>query len=267
MRKVYQELYKPVQDFIETHPLIREKYDLKFVVQIKQQGFADRFFSMVSHSARGTFHGAIEGKQKLKNMIDACNFNNMRRTLRFADEIIQCLNKVMRDDREVGGQVKNQLRKGCSPEDLYDFVFFLDYLKAEYRLQLGDRGLELLSPGERGILLLIFHLLIDKDDHPLIIDQPEENLDNESIYKLLVPCVREAKHRRQLFLVTHSPNLAVVCDAEQIIRASIDKQHGNRVEYKLGSVENPDINPMIVDILEGTPPAFQNRRSKYHSID
>ncbi len=110
---------------------------------------------------------------------------------------------------------------------------------------------------------MIFYLLIDKQDIPLIIDQPEENLDNETIYKVLVPCIKAAKERRQVILVTHNPNLAVVCDAEQVICSSIDKKNDFRVSYNTGSIENPDINKKILDILEGTRPAFDNRDSKY----
>ena len=50
-----------------------------------------------------------------------------------------------------------------------------------------------MSPGERGTLLLVFYLLLDKDDIPLVIDQPEENLDNQTVYELLVPCMKEAR--------------------------------------------------------------------------
>lgn len=105
--------------------------------------------------------------------------------------------------------------------------------------------------------------MVDKDDIPLIIDQPEENLDNQTVYELLVPCIKEAKERRQVFIVTHNPNLAVVCDAEQIICASLDKKNKQRVQYLTGAIENPEINKKIVDILEGTRPAFDNRESKY----
>lgn len=84
-----------------------------------------------------------------------------------------------------------------------------------------------LSPGERGLLLLIFYLLVDKEDMPIIIDQPEENLDNQTIFKVLVKCIKAAKERRQVIMVTHNPNLAVVCDAEQIIHASHNKLEGS----------------------------------------
>ena len=124
-----------------------------------------------------------------------------------------------------------------------------------------------ISSVPRAISRIFLWQRVDKSDRPLIIDQPDENLDSESVYKLLVPCIKEAKKRRQLIVVTHSPNVAVVCDAEQIIHATIDKQKGNRVEYKTGSIENPDINPVLVDVLEGTPPAFMNRQSKYYTLE
>jgi len=66
-----------------------------------------------------------------------------------------------------------------------------------------------------------------------------------------------------MIIVTHNPNLAVVCDAEQIVCASLDKAANYRMEYLSGSIENPTINKAIVDILEGTRPAFNNRDSKY----
>jgi ABC-type cobalamin/Fe3+-siderophores transport system ATPase subunit len=128
---------------------------------------------------------------------------------------------------------------------------------------MGEKELHQLSPGERGTLLLIFYLLLDKSDIPLVIDQPEENLDNQTVYEVLVPCVKEAKQQRQIIMVTHNPNLAVVCDAEQIICANLDKKNNYLMEYTSGAIEYPVINQAVVDILEGTMPAFDNRDSKY----
>lgn len=129
---------------------------------------------------------------------------------------------------------------------------------------MGTKDVGQLSPGEKGALLLVFYLLVDKGDIPLLIDQPEGNLDNETIVDLLVPCIKEAKKRRQIIIVTHNPNLAVVCDADQVIWASLDKARDYRVKYDCGALENPVINKKVVDILEGTQPAFDNRDSKYH---
>ena len=106
---------------------------------------------------------------------------------------------------------------------------------------------------------------MDKDDIPIVIDQPEENLDNQTIYRVLVTCVKRAKERRQVIMVTHNPNLAVVCDAEQIVYASCDKA-GSRFDYEAGAIESPTIKNRVVQILEGTEPAFKNRQSKYRLL-
>jgi len=88
-------------------------------------------------------------------------------------------------------------------------------------------------------------------------------LDNETVYTTLVPCVKEARNKRQVLLVTHNPNLAVVCDADQIIHASIDKSKGNHIKYTTGAIEEKKINSLLVDVLEGTRPAFDSREAKY----
>ncbi|MFT6510807.1 MAG: putative ATPase [Parvibaculaceae bacterium] len=89
-------------------------------------------------------------------------------------------------------------------------------------------------------------------------------MDNETVVDLLVPVLTEAKKRRQIIMVTHNPNLAVVCDAEQIIYAKFSRGDDSTISYSAGSIENPKINSHIVDVLEGTMPAFRNRSSKYN---
>ena len=159
--------------------------------------------------------------------------------------------------------IETQLKKGHTKLELYNFIYCLDYIKPLFQLKLSDKILSALSPGERGALLLLFYLFIDMDDKPLIIDQPEENLDNESVYDYLVTFIKKAKTKRQIIIVTHNPNLAVVCDADQIIKMDIDKKNKNTVSFVSGAIENPQINKSIIDILEGTYPAFHNRGSKY----
>ena len=97
----------------------------------------------------------------------------------------------------------------------------------------------------------------------MVIDQPEDNLDNDSIFAVLAKCIREAKKNRQVILVTHNPNLAVGADAEQIIYVKLEKALNYKFSYETGSIENPEINQRIVDVLEGSQPAFVKRRLKY----
>jgi len=128
---------------------------------------------------------------------------------------------------------------------------------------MGGRVLGELSPGEKGALLLVFYLLVDRSDCPLLIDQPEENLDNQSVFKVLVPFIKEARRRRQVILVTHNPNIAVVAGAEQVVFCSMDKKDGHRLSYATGALESLGMNRHVLDVLEGTRPAFASRGDTY----
>ena len=90
-------------------------------------------------------------------------------------------------------------------------------------------------------------------------------MDNQSVFSKLVPCICKAKQQRQVIIVTHNPNIAVACDAEQIIYCHMDKEKC-AIQYESGSIENPKIRSHVIDVLEGTMPAFDLRRLKYSSI-
>jgi hypothetical protein len=67
-----------------------------------------------------------------------------------------------------------------------------------------------------------------------------------------------------IIIVTHNPNLSVVSDAEQVIYVGIDKEHGNKFSFVSGSIEDLEINQKIVNVLEGTMPAFTTRKKKFY---
>jgi ABC-type lipoprotein export system ATPase subunit len=262
LAQTYRDLYAPVNQSIESRPLAKEKFHLNFEVGVVDTGFENSLFEFVSQGVTGTFCGVEEGHKRLKEILARQDLNTEEGIEAFLTEIMDAFEK----DKRPGGEavrISSQMRKGKTVLALYDYIFSLDYLKPRYALRMGDKELNQLSPGERGTLLLVFYLLVDKDDIPLVIDQPEENLDNQTVYDLLVPCVKEAKRRRQIFIVTHNPNLAVVCDAEQIIWADLDKKNNHLMRYTSGAIESQILNRATVDILEGTMPAFDNRDSKY----
>jgi predicted ATPase len=246
--------------------LAKDTLHLNFEVSVVDTGFEDRFFEILNRGVVGTFFGIEEGHKKLEEFLQSYDFNTELGIESFLIEMTKALEFDLRTSDAKPVRVVDQIRKGKDKSvlGLYDFIFSLDFLRPRYALQMGDKELHELSPGERGALLLVFYLLVDKDDVPLVIDQPEENLDNQTVYELLVPCMKAAKQRRQIFIVTHNPNLAVVCDAEQVICADLDKKNQYRMRYLPGAIENPAINKAIVDILEGTMPAFDNRDSKYY---
>jgi energy-coupling factor transporter ATP-binding protein EcfA2/histidinol phosphatase-like PHP family hydrolase len=119
-----------------------------------------------------------------------------------------------------------------------------------------------LSLGQQQSVLLAL-MLSSNRDRPLIIDQPEDNLDSEFIYHTLVPVLRRAKERRQVIVVTHNPNVTVLGDAEQIIilKSTSDKSQ----IIATGSIDNPKTCSHACNILEGAQEAFI-RRSKIYGI-
>jgi predicted ATPase len=137
----------------------------------------------------------------------------------------------------------------------------------EYGITYEGVPIERLSPGTRGIVLLLLYVAIDiHDRRPLFIDQPEENLDPRSVYKELVPHFREAKGRRQIVVVTHNANLVVNTDADQVIVATSERRDDQALptmSYQSGTIENPDIRKQICRLLEGGERAFREREKRY----
>lgn len=262
LRAYFENYYGAVQEFLKQHPLAAtEQFRLTFNVSMAEAGFASGFLGRINRRKSGPFMGDEEGSAEMKAMLESADFESPSGALLFATNVLERMK--VRDGKPLS--LIEQLRQGSSAKDLYNYLFSLSYLSPIYSLRWDGKDLEQLSPGERGNLLLIFYLLIDRDDIPLVIDQPEENLDNQTVFKTLVPCIKDAKRRRQIVLVTHNPNLAVVCDAEQIICADMQKNQENEVTYVTGAIEDPEINRRIVDVLEGTRPAFDKRDDKYLS--
>jgi hypothetical protein len=260
LQAYYEGYYGAVQDFLQKHRLsAKGAFKVTFTVTMAQSGFGERFLSQINKRKLGAFAGVEDGALRLKELMDATDWNSARSVTRFCERLVA----MLKHSAGVNREVHEQLLDSDGVQALYDSMFALDYLAPIYRLTWDGKGLEQLSPGERGNLLLIFYLLVDRDDIPLIIDQPEENLDNQTVVKTLVPCIQDAKRRRQIVIVTHNPNLAVVCDAEQVIYAEIRKEQDNEVTYVAGSIEDPTINRKILDVLEGTRPAFDQRDSRY----
>lgn len=254
--ELYNSFKKSVDDKISQNQDLLEEYDIKIDSSFNlNSGFYTEFLEYINQRKSGCFLGAEKGEDKIKSIIDDCGFTDENRMKGLLETVIESLEE---DNAVISEQVNKEKMSA-----FYDYVFSLDYIKPKYELKLGGKILSQLSPGERGALLLIFYLMIDKEEIPLIIDQPEDNLDNESVYNMLSNFIKQAKKKRQIIMVTHNPNLAVGADAEQIIYVNIDKMNQNEFSFISGSIENPEINAKIVQILEGTKPAFDKRKLKY----
>ncbi len=262
--KIYSDLYEPLETYINSQPIPSE-YKLSICTSLVDTCFADEFLEqLINRHAAGSFCGVSESLHEVSTLLDVTDFDSPDAIRYFVNEIDNRLHADYRIQNHPCTEVRTQIREGkTNTQSVYDFIFGLEYLSPRYGLNFGGKPIYQLSPGEKGTLLLIFFLLAELDTKPLVIDQPEDNLDNNTVYRALVTCFHQAKSRRQVFIVTHNPNLAVVCDADQIIVASMEKGKKNRISYDSGAIENPRIIRAVIDILEGTHPAFDNRSIKY----
>lgn len=263
----FKTFYQPITDFFSREGDILKAYEIKLDVENKLTGFEDKFLAQISSAAKGSFYGSEDARRKLLEIIQQSKWETEEDITSFTSTIVEHLkfDKRVNYNNEKR-EVDKQLKSDYSVEELYNFLYTLDYIEPTYKLKLNDKNIEALSPGERGALLLIFYLALDRNDIPLVIDQPEENLDNQSVFTLLAQFIKSAKQKRQVIIVTHNPNLAVVCDADQIIHVKIEKHNKNKVIFTSGALENSDINNTVVDILEGTFKAFDTRDMKYKAI-
>jgi ABC-type lipoprotein export system ATPase subunit len=263
-RRARADLFKPVQDLIQKDGLISEGYQLQFQATLAASAevISNLLFALIKQQW-GDFRGLDDAQANIKRLFDSHDLNSKDGALAFVAALQE---KVLEAAKAAGSDVGifTLLKKGQSAGAVYDLIFGLNFLEPRYSLLFQDTQIEQLSPGQRGALLLIFYLLVDKGKTPIILDQPEENLDNETVFRLLVPVLSEAKKQRQIIMVTHNPNLAVVCDAEQIIHATFDRAANSTISYSSGAIESTGINEAVVTVLEGTKPAFANRSGKYH---
>lgn len=123
-----------------------------------------------------------------------------------------------------------------------------------------ERDFSKLSMGQQQSILLTL-LLYSKRNCPLIIDQPEDNLDSEFIYKTLVKNLKRIKEQRQVIIATHNANIAVLGDSELIIPLKSTNEKTSIVDK--GSIDNPKTKITACNILEGGETAFKKRQEIY----
>lgn len=164
---------------------------------------------------------------------------------------------------------------------------FDDWYNVHYIVTSGnDDTVSQMSPGKKALVLLELLINLKESQSPILIDQPEDDLDNRSIYTELSKFIKEKKIKRQIIVVTHNANIVLGADAEQVIVANQNgkdtpNNDGLKFEYRSGALEENDkelnddgsecigilskkgIQTQICDILEGGRSAFELRKNKY----
>lgn len=160
--------------------------------------------------------------------------------------------------KQINDNVIGEVSKRFS-ESLEDLLTYKvgDKVSIKYKGKLLSRH----SLGQRASALILF-LLAQKDTDVLIIDQPEDDLDNQTIYEEVIKEIVKLKLQMQFIFATHNANIPVLGESEKVI--ACDFEDGNSIELKEGSIDTPDIQKSIVNIMEGGEIAFNRRKEIYN---
>lgn len=286
-KEILKQIYLPLENILKVSAEENEKlFDFTVQLNFDIDTMAREGDNLIDHSNRGRFwHNDWETlKLELENLAFCLNLDNSLLAMKDKEVLKKFLINVqelfLQDSRGEHYTVVSQLRGEYTEQDFHDWLYSTKYYEISYSIKFNGLELNNLSPGLKGVALLILFLELDKEDkRPILIDQPEENLDNRSVYCTLMKYFRDAKKRRQVIIVTHNPNLVVNTDSEQIIVANIDMGldiQASRISYVSGSLENTfrdntaslilekqGIREHVCEILEGGKEAFEKRERKY----
>ncbi|MFA6493009.1 MAG: AAA family ATPase, partial [Patescibacteria group bacterium] len=166
----------------------------------------------------------------------------------------------------ITGEIKIKVGAGEISEVISRFLknrYSIDYLNS-VKTHDGKTTFENMTGGEKSIALLELIFKYDDEKYPILIDQPEDDLDVTGIATNLVNFVKKEKEQRQIILVTHNASLAICSDTENIVVAESSKLKDQLIdfEYKSGGIENTKMRNDIIRILEGGEKALTLRMMK-----
>lgn len=171
--------------------------------------------------------------------------------------------KEKQDTNSLAARTRNAIID-TQPEAFARMISFLpdDDLKVSYRPENSRKYIPLsnASAGQKTTAILTF--LLSYGETPLLLDQPEDDLDNKLVYDLIVTRLKKSKTKRQIIVVTHNANIPVNADAEYII--SMNSESDEVSTKYFGTMDDQDIRKEVCDVMEGTKDAFEMRAKKYH---
>ena len=216
----------------------------------------------------------IEIKKFIKQILE---YSKYRRQFDFFNLLLE--NKI---DEIISGYNLSAIKNGtdylvairaCVESDhLQSFLY--EGIKLEYNVNSNLKSQQpifrdntQLSLGQNAVALLLLVLNVSHDlgdSRPLLMDQPEDDLDNSYIYTTLVEEFRKSKGKRQIIISTHNANIPVAADAENIMVLKHNGKHG--YIDSVGSLDAPNTSKAVLEILEGGREAVKNRTEKYQNI-
>ena len=215
------------------------------------------------------------------NRFSAFNLHDITEDALSTEHIAAFIEAILNNSKE-----SLQLKSGYTAESALREILS-DWYNIDYVVRMDNDDIQDMSPGKKALVLLRLLISLAESRCPILIDQPEDDLDNRSIFDELIRFIKEKKVDRQIITVTHNANIVLGGDAELVIVANQDGRNApNRqyhFEYRGGSIENNSpvyddgeivpgilnskgIQEHICEILEGGEQAFALRQHKYRFI-
>ena len=262
----YNELfisYKKIIALNEPYKLIGK--DLELITEIEFD--IEKFYTNFSHY--------IAKNQTLDRLFESTIYTTKNEFIYDSNNHLNNIKSIL--VKLFGGTIS--FNKNKTREEMITYLFD-DYFKITYDLKQGNDKLEHMSPGKKGIILFQLFLEISSSRIPILIDQPEDNLDNRTVYNTLTEFIKNKKVDRQIIMVSHNSNLVVSTDSENIIVANQNGYEESEIkfDYINGALENTfkntaagvsvlksqGIREHVCEILEGGEVAFKKRERKYN---
>lgn len=261
--EVYKELHQRFANVVNEHKIMEDGLEFYVDIPFRKDMFIERMSTIFNNRS-----------VPFKNEFNMDDFT-------FDDYNCQKITRLVTETLNGGFSLKKEFTKESALREILG-----NWYNIIYRVKMDDDSIDSMSPGKKALVFLKILISLADSKCPILIDQPEDDLDNRSIYDDLIEFIKTKKKERQIIIVTHNANIVLGSDAEEIIVANQDgktsKNKKYKFEYRSGSIENNNpifdeirsidtgvlnlqgIQQHICDILEGGPIAFEVRKNKYH---
>lgn len=205
-------------------------------------------------------------KDKLKEFFKGTGISEIsydKMTVEYSD-LVSILIDVLLDNSKILSGIITESQLTKVNDRIKEKFEELIRTKISNRIEIMYHGKPIIkhSIGQRASALVLF-ILSQKENNLIMIDQPEDDLDNQVIYDEIIKEIKIRKPEVQFVFATHNANIPVLGDSEQLIAVSYDEDQG--IEVKTGSIDDKSIQNKVVDIMEGGPEAF-NRRNEIYNL-
>ena len=222
---------------------------------------------------------------KYKNILSGSINQSSSQGKQFVEKLINTAQELFEDMSNMFELLLSDsitLKGGYDNQKLIKELLGTNFFNISYEIEYDTDKFKAMSEGKKAFIILMLLLDFSDKECPILIDQPEDDLDNRAIYNELVTYIKNKKKERQIIIVTHNSNIVIGADSELVIVSNQQgvnspNRNNKKFDYIFGSIESSmekdntiseilysqGIRQHICDILEGGETAFKNREKKY----